>query len=1231
MGKNDTDLSSAKRAFKSAKDVGNLKEEAKWANVIGDILKNRGEYCQALQWARIDYQVSTQHLLVKDRLPSCQSMGELYLRLQDFENALYYQKEHLRLAKEADDLAEEQRAATQLGRTYHEIFFKSEDHSALHKAKKYFKSAMSLARTLKENPPDSKSSFLKEYIDAYNNVGMLEMDLDNLEESEKILTKGLEICDEEEVNENDDGRSRLHHNLGYVYTKLRMWTKAREHINKDITICKNIGHRQGEAKGYNNLGELYCKVQKFDEALSSYRKAFELAKSLEDEYALARQVEENIRVVKEYVKVMEEIKKEEQNFKKLRRGESTTKGTSGERKYLKQLMTSLDNLVEKTSFVADWKNHRKVAKMKKKIAGELCDQEKLADSYLVVGESYQKLRNFQKARKWYAKSLEIYKVIGNLEGQAIATINMGDILDCEGDWKDALKTFEEGYRKLKLQIEDLQALVNSEQKPHTLGESCSETDTEGNDNLSENRFADLDSSRSSKSPPVGKHVSSIEDIEDDEALSSLSRCRKFQKLETDSVERVKQSSGKTAVPLKISNSLGSPSKTVSRKRNRLVLSDDEEDEQCLNRRLDTTPLEDIATSNELKSRTNHLDQAGELQEFLPDGCKHDSSSCNLVNHEESACSHKSSPVVDTAHRNFKSFADNKCGIRIKVEDISVCIEAESSVFAGELDIEALKAQAACAYYLQLSSPRRSNGLLPIIRNLKFGEHILTTNYRVETIFADAQAGGSIEASIDGQVQKRLIKLYVDCCQKLSEPPNMKLLMKLYNLELSEDEVIVSDCEVQDMSVVPLLEALSAHKTISMLDLSHNMLGNATMERLNQALTLSGQKYGALVLDLHSNLFGPTALFQICECPVLFSRLEVLNISGNRLTDACGTYLSTILSNCTGLYSLNIERCSITSRTIQTVADALNSGSVLSQLFVGYNNPVSGNSLAKLLEKLAKLERFSELSLDGIKLNKHALDSVCQLARSSSLSGLMLGATNIGSEGALKLTGSIFHETQELVKLNLSYCALRSNFFERLKILPAVLNILELNLAGNPVGSEGGNALASLLSNPECSVKFLMLNKCQLENESLEDLNLAGNVLQEAQHQPTENDTIAEKNAESLGIHCTKIQDPSNEQNEEGGFNQLEVADSYESDSRIKVQNPGLLIPAVVKAKTLKNYQLLSAMQNICSYLTSIADTFYTAWCSCFRGVCRRHVNGQLLHLSTEGKICCGVKPCCKKN
>ncbi|XP_057544587.1 protein TONSOKU isoform X1 [Amaranthus tricolor] len=1291
MGKNDVELAAAKKAYKSANDIGNRKEEARWANVIGDILKEKGEYCKAIKWLRIDYQISSDYLVEKDRLPACQSIGELYLRIQDYENALYYQKEHLQLAKDADNLIEQQRASTQLGRTYHEVFSKYEDHSALHKAKKYFKSAMDLARTLKENPPDSKSSFLKEYVDAYNNIGLLEMDLDNLKEAEKILTQGLKICDDEEVNENDAGRTRLHHNLGFVYTQLRMWDKAREHIQKDILICKNIGHCQGEAKGYINLGELYNKIQKFDRALSSYRKALELTNSLEDEYALARQIEENMRVVKEYVKVMDEIKIEAQNLKKLRRSMTTTKGTSGERKCLRQQLKSIDNLIEKTIIVSDWSKHLEFAKMKKKIAKELCDKEKLADSLLVVGESYQKLRDFRKASKWYTKSSEIYKVINNLEGQAIVKINMGDILDSKGDWKAALDAFKEGYnlaveankvslqisalenmhysqmmrfdnaeevRKLELQIQNLKSLISNELEPNVaLRDSCSETESEGNDSLVESRFANCESSRSSESLLAEKPLSRIEHIVVDEASSPPLRRKKLQKLETDSEKTAKRFSRITeATPKKFSDSQGSPL-TVGRKRTRLVLSDDEEDSQCQNRRLDSTRSEEIATSNELKTTSIHQDPACDLQDFVPDGYKQCTSSCSLVNVEESSCSHKS------CHGNAK-INDNKpcffqCGIIIKVEDVLVSIEAESNVLAGKLDIESLKVHAACSYYLQLPSQKRCIGLLPIIDQLKIGEHIMSTNNAVETVLNGAPAGELIEASVSGWVQKRLINLYVDCCEKLSERPNMKLLIKLYNLEISEDEVIVSDCELQDMSIVPLLDALRTQKTISMLNLSHNMLGNATMERLKQALTSLGQKYGALVLDLHCNLFGPTALFQICECPVLISRLEVLNISGNRLTDACGAYLSTILRNCKGLYNLNIERCSITSRTIQTVADALDSDSVLSHLSVGHNNPISGASLANLLKKLAKLERFSELSLDGLKLNKHAIDSVCQLAKSSCLSSLMLGATNIGSDGALKLTESLFLETQELAKLNLSYCGLRPMYFERLKTFPGLLNIVEINFSGNPITSEGGNALASLLANPDCCVKVLQLSKCRLsldgviqiikslsENESLEELNLACNIDQTT-YQLTKNDLTGKLSPKTLNSE-NKLNDPTTEQHEEDALNQLEAADSYDNNSRFEGSESRLddtcnsqgqrsvlqpddlyvkeLSSAISNAKTL---QFLDLSDN--GFSTEVADTFYSAWCSCTRiCVARKHFNGQLLHLSTQNKICC-VKPCCRKN
>lgn len=213
---------------------------------------------------------------------------------------------------------------------------------------------MELAVALKKNPPNNKSSYLKEYIDAYNNIGMLEMEIDNLQEAQKILAKGLEICNEEEVSEFDDGRTRLHHNLGNVYMELRMWNEASKHIKKDILICHKIGHCQGEAKGYINLGEMHYRTQKYEEAQSYYEKALALAKSLEDEDALVRQINQNIEIVKEAVKVMDEIKGEEQKLKKLKRGIASARGTLHERNCLLQQNGSLERLVEKARMISAW-------------------------------------------------------------------------------------------------------------------------------------------------------------------------------------------------------------------------------------------------------------------------------------------------------------------------------------------------------------------------------------------------------------------------------------------------------------------------------------------------------------------------------------------------------------------------------------------------------------------------------------------------------------------------------------------------------------------------------------------------------------------------------------------------------------------------------------------------------------------------------------------------------------
>ncbi|KFK22563.1 hypothetical protein AALP_AAs60231U000200, partial [Arabis alpina] len=97
------DVAAAKRSYRKAKEVRNRAEEARWANNVGDILKNDGEYVEALKWFRIDYDISVKYLPGKDLLPTCQSLGEIYLRLEDFGQALKYQKKHLQLAEEVND------------------------------------------------------------------------------------------------------------------------------------------------------------------------------------------------------------------------------------------------------------------------------------------------------------------------------------------------------------------------------------------------------------------------------------------------------------------------------------------------------------------------------------------------------------------------------------------------------------------------------------------------------------------------------------------------------------------------------------------------------------------------------------------------------------------------------------------------------------------------------------------------------------------------------------------------------------------------------------------------------------------------------------------------------------------------------------------------------------------------------------------------------------------------
>ena len=87
-GDGDREMTRARNAYDKARSKRNKEEEARWANVIGNILVRRGESIPALAWFLHDHSVSKNYLSNKHLIPSCQSLAQIYIARNHFEHAL---------------------------------------------------------------------------------------------------------------------------------------------------------------------------------------------------------------------------------------------------------------------------------------------------------------------------------------------------------------------------------------------------------------------------------------------------------------------------------------------------------------------------------------------------------------------------------------------------------------------------------------------------------------------------------------------------------------------------------------------------------------------------------------------------------------------------------------------------------------------------------------------------------------------------------------------------------------------------------------------------------------------------------------------------------------------------------------------------------------------------------------------------------------------------------------
>lgn len=1193
-----------KACYRAAKESGDREEEARWANQIGHAYKDRGDYVDALIWFRLDYDISVKRQFDGPRLnlmPTCQSLGEIYHRLGDYRQALHYQERHLELSVEANDLVEQQRAYTQLGRTYMDMYEFQEDVLALPKAKDSFNKAMELVKKLKANPvPGYASTYIVELVDAYNNLGTMKMVTDEPLEARRLLLQGLRICDEEEVGQNDAARTRVHHNLGRLYAEKRQWAQAMSHVLKDIEICRALPHPQGEVKGLINLADIHFKQRQYIDAIRCYNLAHVIVRKLQDEDGLMKTVETNKEVVEAAIPKLKAFNLSLAKHKELQSQVDTARGTALERSLCLKEFKVLKELIGQAFELQYWEEHLKLAKRLKKVVDALGDLEKMGDALDTIGESYCNLCNYEKAKKWHLKSYKVCQRVHHDEGQAVALINYGNALDSSGDFKGALKAYQQAYDIVKesgdnhfldLKISALQNMhycyvvrfskfndarvVEAEmkkleqfkedreiEKEEDSDDRCSETDDEAEEdttqeamNIDDEELAtsctllgstfnaqgisdpqgktesrtglvrrsqapdfrkrsrmvlsDEESEESDDamlpSPPKRKYTrsnargpsapkerpsSSVRKSkrpesgalnlcsDDDEPLATaLEACKAAKRNKKSSLRHSKLTKDQ-GIEHKNVNSLNSKTRNsglarrsdvVQRSPGRRPMQEDG----------DWTFTRSLGTGNASRRKDEDFNDesqpliqvAGDMGKTLASGSlvrgSQREARKSSSSHQDGATSHNS----DTQARSNVIQAPLIVPVNINGQTLRVIIkrsETERNKTVGWLMEEIIR----------LYTCDNSAGKKPVVQRLEFKGSILKPIQIIEEVLNDFTADDSIDAIIQGWVAIPVVERYEAHCIAANTSVNAALALKLKLLKGSYEEVDASSCDLQDISVRPLINALQENEALSFLDLSHNLLGNATINAIQEMVAATNQCDLGLTLDLHKNQLGAGALVQIAKCPVTLSRLEVLKLSGNRLTDAAGRNLAAIVGQSKALATLEIERCGLTTRTIQQISSSLQPESSLVKLCIGHNNPIGGSALSSLFQKLSRLLSFTELDIRGIELDDKGVLAAASLMKSSSLSVLNMAGCEIQNHGAQVMCKALAGTTVQLLNLDLSSCRLsREPALEVCHKMASIYGLSTLNLSNNQLSEQGAEVLSLALRQEECRWKSLTLDDC----------------------------------------------------------------------------------------------------------------------------------------------------------
>jgi tetratricopeptide (TPR) repeat protein len=228
----------------------------------------------------------------------------------------------------------------------------------------------------------------------------------------------------------------LHNELGVLYDSKSDFDEAMSHYKKAYNLYKEIKHRKGEASTLGNIGNLYQLRGELDKSLEYYSQAFDLNQRIGN---LQGEASNLVNIGNVYYSKGELDKALEYHSQALdidcrigdTQGETFDLGGIGNVYYSKG---ELDKSLKYYSQALD-------------IDRRIGDTQGEAFALGNMGNVYADKGDLDKALEYYSQALEIHSRIGDAQGEAIALGNMGNIYADKGDLDKALE-----YTKKALEI-----------------------------------------------------------------------------------------------------------------------------------------------------------------------------------------------------------------------------------------------------------------------------------------------------------------------------------------------------------------------------------------------------------------------------------------------------------------------------------------------------------------------------------------------------------------------------------------------------------------------------------------------------------------------------------------------------------------------------------------------------------------------------------------------------------